>query len=87
MIEFQRQGVKSQPVQPEALAEKTIVLSLAVADVADQRMADVLEVTADLVQAPGQRPRLYQGIALEDGEPPVLGHRRHPRSARRSRHG
>src|SRR6201995_2801423 len=65
-------------MKPEALAEEAVVLPLAIAHVADQRMAEVLEVAADLVQAAGARPGLHQGVALENGEAAEFGPRRHP---------
>ena len=80
MSERQLQGVQGEAVEPEALAEEAVVLPLAVAHVADQRMADVLEVAADLVAAAGPRPGLDQGVAFEDCEAAEPGHRRHPRA-------
>src|SRR5579872_635901 len=68
MRERRLQGVQGEAVEAEALAEEAVVLPLAVAHVADQRMAQVLEVTPDLVPAAGLRTRFHQGVALEDRE-------------------
>jgi hypothetical protein len=68
MVEGELQGVEGEAVEAEALSEEPVVLSLAVADIADQRMADVFEVAADLVQAAGFRGDLDQGVAFEGGE-------------------
>jgi hypothetical protein len=48
----ERRGVQRQAVQRVLRAEDAVVLALAVADVADDRTRDVLQVAADLVATP-----------------------------------
>jgi len=87
VIERKLQSVEGQAVEPEALSEEPVVLAFAVADVADQRMAEVLEMAADLVEAAGPRADLDQGVALEGRKAAVFGDGGDPRSSQRARDG
>jgi hypothetical protein len=62
-------------------AEDPVVLALAVADVADQRTRQVLAVPTDLMEPPGARPGLDQGVAPEGLAAAQLGDRVDPRAA------
>jgi len=64
--QLQADGVQEETVQVVVLAEKAVVLALAVVDVADERARDVLQVAAHLVQAAGERACLDQAVAAED---------------------
>jgi hypothetical protein len=57
--------VERQAVKPEAGAEEAVVFAFAVADVADDGVAGVFEVAADLVEAAGSRARFEQAVAFE----------------------
>lgn len=58
-------AVQCQPVEVEALAEDAVVLALAVAHVANNRMGGMLEVTPDLVGATSAGTRFEEAIALK----------------------
>ena len=77
-------AVEGEPVKIVLGAEQPVVLALAVADVADQRAGEVLEVAADLVEPAGVRARLDERVAAERLAAPDLGDRgrRAPRRAR-----
>src|SRR5262249_3149122 len=66
-------GVQRQTVESEALAEQAVVLAFAVFRVADDRVARVFEVAADLVKAARQRPRFVEAVALEPRQQLELG--------------
>src|SRR5678809_715161 len=63
-------------------AEDPVVETLTVLDVADERAGQVLQVTADLVEAAGARRGLDEGVAAERLAAPDLGDRRHALAAR-----
>ena len=73
--------MQRQPMQAVLGAEDPVVLALAVADVADQRTRQVLAVATDLMEPPGPRPGLDQGVAPEGLATAQLGDRVDPRSA------
>ena len=64
-------------MEPKALAPQSIVLALAVAHVADDRMRDVLEVAADLMQTSGFRTRLDERVSTRRLGADRVGQRRH----------
>ncbi len=66
-------GVERQAMQRVVLAEQAIVLAFAVADVADDGTRNVLQVPADLVQAPAVGPRFDPGVTAELSEPDDVG--------------
>lgn len=53
MNDFQTGGAQAKPGDPEPFPEKTIVMGVPMGAVADQRMRDPIEMTADLMKAPG----------------------------------
>src|SRR5262249_33218164 len=63
--EHEPRRVEREAVEVVAGAEQPVVLALAVADVADERAGNVLQVAADLVEAAGARPRLDERVAAE----------------------
>src|ERR1051325_7367132 len=68
-------AVEGEAVEVVVGAEDAVVLALAVADVADERAADVLEVAADLVEPAGVEAGLDEGVAAEAIAKPDLGAR------------
>jgi len=65
MRETQARGVEKKPAQTIAVAEDTVVFTLAVVHVADERAGNVLEVAAHLVQSAGARAGLDEAVAAE----------------------
>jgi uncharacterized protein len=73
--------MQGQAVQAEAFAEEAVVLALAVAHVADQRMTQVFEVAADLVPAAGLRTDFDQPVTIQHGQAAKVGDRGCSRAA------
>src|SRR5690349_9826746 len=69
-----------------ALAEEAVVVALPVADVADQRVAEVLQVAPDLVEASGARPDLDERVAPVVPEAGEVADRVDPRASLVVRH-
>jgi len=58
--ELVRERVQRQAPEPEAVSKFLVVFALAIAHVANQRVADVLQVAPDLMQATGERRSQHQ---------------------------
>src|SRR5690606_38408014 len=71
--EAEVRAVEREAMEPVVRTKDAVVLALAVADVADERTRDVLQVPADLVEASGARVRLDERVAAERVAPPDLG--------------
>src|SRR5690349_13149134 len=78
--------MEQEALAAELLAEQAVVTALAIIGVADDGMAEVLQVTAKLVAATGLRLQLDQGVAagrvatdrqgeFHPGQPPESGDR------------
>jgi hypothetical protein len=80
-------AVEGEAVEVVLGAEDAVVVALAVADVADEGAADVLEVAADLVEAARGEAGLDEGVAAEAIAEPDLGARVDPVLARGARNG
>src|SRR6185503_8736517 len=80
-------AVEGEAVEAVVGAKDAVVLALAVANVADQGAADVLEVAADLMEAAGVELGLDEGVAAEGLAAPDLGARRDALLARGARDG
>src|SRR2546423_621679 len=65
MGEGELRGGEREPMELVAFAVVTIDVTLSVVDVADERMAQVLHVTADLVKPTCLRDQLDQRTALD----------------------
>src|SRR5690606_21470726 len=76
VLEGQAVGVQRQPLEPVFAAKPSVVLALAVANVANQRAGDVLHVAPELVEPARDWHELDQRVALERAQPPVAGDRR-----------
>ncbi len=74
MHEFERRGVQRETVQSEALAKKPIVGALAVTNVTNDGVADVFQMSADLVKSPGLGGHVEEGVALEGVTASKVGH-------------
>ena len=72
--------MKKEPVQTKAVAEETVVFTLAVVHVADYRAGDVLQVAAHLVQSAGARAGLDEAVSAEHLPTQVIGLGAHARS-------
>ena len=57
----------------QELSSQPVAASVAIAWVADQRMADRREVGANLMRAPGLETRLHQGVAVQQLEDLEVG--------------
>src|SRR5258706_7618514 len=79
MIEGELRGVQRQTMKAVMLAKVSIVLSLAVLHVTDDRTGDVLQVLADLMHAPGARNGFDEGVASGRSETSDARHRGNPR--------
>src|SRR6185369_5075206 len=66
-------AMQREPAKRVLRAKDPVVLALAVANIADERAADVLQVAADLVQPAGVEPGLDQRVAAKRLAPPDLG--------------
>lgn len=83
-----RARVQRQPVQAVARAEQAVVLAPAVVHVADQRVSQMLQVPADLVEASGSRVRLHERIGDATRVGSVVDrHVLHHVKAAKARHG
>jgi hypothetical protein len=88
VVEGERRRVQRQAVDAEAVPAELVVPAPAVAGVADDGVAGMLEVAADLVEPPGPRVGLAERVARlplrrgdrHGGQPAVGGLRRHPRA-------
>src|SRR5947208_1439560 len=65
MRDRERRAVQRETMKAVLRTEDPVVLALAVADVADERAADVLEVPPDLMEAPGVEAGFDEGVAAE----------------------
>ena len=74
VIDGEARGVEREPMQPVLIAEDAVVLALPVANIADERAGQVLEVPPDLVQPTRPRPRLDERVPSERVEAADLGH-------------
>lgn len=82
MRDPQKSAVQRESMQSEPIAKQSIVLAFAVANIADQRTRDVLEVPPHLMQAAGVRTRCDDGIAPQKLRAPDFGDRVDARFAR-----
>ena len=80
VFERDRARVEREAIKAVARAVVPVDRARAVVHVADDRMADVMEVTPDLVQPPGLGLREHEGAAV-DGRPAEATKARHRRDA------
>src|SRR5438045_2562767 len=87
MRDREQGAVQREAMQVVLAAEDAVVLPLAIAHVADQRAADVLEVPANLVETAGVKTSFDEGVAAEDFAAPDLRARGHALLAGGARDG
>ncbi len=83
VIKLQPVSMKGESMEPILLTKVPIVLPFPILHVADEGMAQMFQVAANLVQPPCPRNRFNQPIPPIRRQAPNLGNRRNPRSARR----
>jgi len=74
VVEFDPERVQERPPEPVPAASFLVAAAVPVGRIAEDRVADVAEVGADLVRAPGPGPRLDQGEPRALGEHAVVRH-------------